>query len=68
MSTISVKEILKEIEALGDADRLKLEQELSKRFEKQWTAESSKARRVARKRRIDQQAIDLAIERRRYRR
>ncbi|HVS73548.1 MAG TPA: hypothetical protein VG733_01875 [Chthoniobacteraceae bacterium] len=68
MPTAAIKEILKEIDALDDADLRTLDRELARRLEKQWSAESTKARRIARKRKIDQQAIDAAIERRRYRR
>ena len=65
--TAALKEILQDIEALGDEDRLKLEKALARRLEKQWTSETLKARKTARRRKIDQAAIDRAIERRRYR-
>jgi hypothetical protein len=63
-----IRQILKKIDALPDIDRMTLEQELAKRFDKQWKAETTKARRIARKKNIDQRTIDAAIERRRYRR
>ena len=66
MSRTLVKAILQDIEALGDADRLALERALARRVEGEWKAAAGKARRVARRRKIDQGKIDRAIERRRY--
>jgi hypothetical protein len=63
---MSVKEILREINALGEADQLKLQSALARRLEQQYQAEAAKARKVARTRRITQSTIDRAIERRRY--
>jgi len=63
---MSVEEILLEIEALGEEDRLKLERELARRLEDEWKREASAARATAQSRGIDQAAIDQAIERRRY--
>jgi len=67
MSRASVKEILQNIDALGDADRAKLERELARRFEREWRSEVEVARKTARSRGIDQATIDRVIERRRYR-
>jgi len=64
--TAMVKELLREIEALDEEDRLELDLALSRRLESQWKVEVTKARRQARRRKIDQAAIDRAIERRRY--
>ena len=63
---MSVEEILSEIEALGEEDRLKLERELARRLDDEWQREAAQARVIARSRGIDQAAIDQAIERRRY--
>ena len=68
MSTLSVKDILKGIETLEPADRLKLEKELARTWlNSAWRVEAGKARRVARRRKIDQKTIDSVIEQRRYR-
>lgn len=61
-----LKEILAEIENLEPTDRLLLDRELARRAEKQWKSESTKARKGARRRKIDQPLIDRLIERRRY--
>jgi hypothetical protein len=66
MSRSSVKEILHEIDALGERDRLQLERELSRRLERQWSVEVRKARKAAKTRGINQSTIDRVIERRRY--
>jgi hypothetical protein len=66
MSRSAVKEILHAVDALDDADRIKLEQELARRLERQWRQESKKARKTARRRKIGQPEIDRAIELRRY--
>jgi len=63
----NVQAILREIDALGDEERLELERELSRRLEMEWDEQIAKARREAAARGIDQAAIDAAIERRRYR-
>ncbi len=63
----TVQDILREIEALSEDDRLALEQELSRRLDAQWEREAEQAREQARQRGIDQAAIDRAIEQRRYR-
>jgi acetyl-CoA carboxylase carboxyltransferase component len=65
-SKAAVQAILREIEALGDDERLELEQELSRRLERKWEEQIAQARREAAERGIDQAAIDQAIERRRY--
>ena len=66
MSRASVKEILHEIDSLGERDRLELEKELARRVERQWAIEAGKAQKSARRRRIGQSTIDRVIERRRY--
>ena len=66
MSNASVKTILRDIEALGDKDRLALEQALAKKLQSQWKTETAIARKTARRRGITQATIDRAIERRRY--
>ena len=66
MSRAEVRKILHRINALDEADRLILERELARRLESDWKKEVAKARKRAIKRRIDEAAIDRAIERRRY--
>jgi hypothetical protein len=66
MSRASVKEILHEIDSLGERDRLALERELARRLERQWADAATKARKTARRLRIAQPTIDRVIERRRY--
>ena len=65
MSTV-VKDIIRDIEALPDKDRLVLDRELSRRLDRQWAVEVRAARKLARHRKIDQSVIDRAIARRRY--
>jgi hypothetical protein len=66
MSKAAVKEILREIDALVDAERITLELELARRFERKWSVEAGKARKIAKVRKIDQKTIDRIIERKRY--
>jgi hypothetical protein len=66
MSRAAVRDILNKIDALDDEDRLKLERELARRLEKEWGKEVGKARKIARRRGINQATIDRVIERRRY--
>ncbi len=66
MPKASVQEILREIEALPEDDRLALEQELTRRLDDEWGEEAGQARQEARRRGVDQAAIDRAIDRRRY--
>lgn len=66
MSRASVKDILQEIEALSDEDRLALDQQLAARLEADWQREAEAARVEARRRGIDQVAIDRAVERQRH--
>ena len=66
MSKAAVKEILREIDALVDSERMALELELARRFERKWKVEAGKARKLAKTRKIDQKTIDGAIERKRY--
>jgi hypothetical protein len=66
MAKGSVQDILREIEALSEDDQFALEQELARRLDVQWDREARQAREEARRRGIDQAAIDRAIEQRRY--
>jgi hypothetical protein len=61
-----VKEILREIDSLGQKERAQLEREMARRLERQWITETLQARTTARRRKIDQTTIDKAIQRRRY--
>jgi hypothetical protein len=66
MSRAAVKEILQQIDSLPQKDRQHLERELAIRTEAEWTRHARKARAQARRRGIDQAAIDRAVERTRY--
>ena len=66
MPRTSVKELLHQIEALDDKDRMKLDLALAKSLEKEWAKEAPKLRKWARSRGITQDVIDRIIERRRY--
>lgn len=66
MSRAAVREILREIESLGNKDRLELDRELTRRLESEWKEQAAEARKTARRRKINQAAIDRTIERRRY--
>ena len=66
MIKAAVREILREIDGLVTADRMSLERELSRRLAGEWKLEAQKARQAAKRRKVDQQVIDRAIERRRY--
>lgn len=61
-----MKEILREIDSLGQKERAQLEREMARRLERQWITETLQARTTARRRKIDQTTIDKAIQRRRY--
>ena len=63
MSRAAVKEILQKIDALPQKDRQQLERELAARNETEWTRLARQARVQARRRGIDQAAIDRAVER-----
>jgi hypothetical protein len=67
-STMSatVEHIIKLIDSLPESDRESLEQHLAERAELIWCNEAEAARRNAKKRGIDEQAIDDAIHRHRY--
>ena len=62
----AVKELLHAIETLDEEDRLVLERTLASRFQREWTKETFKAQKIAKRRKIDQAKIDRVIERRRY--
>jgi hypothetical protein len=66
MGKSAVREILNQIEKLPEPDRALLESELAQRAEAQWQREAAAARKLARQRRIDQDAIDRAVEQDRY--
>ena len=66
MSRALVDQIIGKIESLDDQDRLDLECKLARRLETEWRVATTEARRVARRRGINQAAIDQAIQRRRY--
>jgi len=66
MLPAAVKGILKEIESLDAEDRACLETEMARRLDIQWKREVVQARRIARRRHIDQETIDRTILRRRY--
>lgn len=66
MSRAAVKDILQQIDALPHKDRQRLEQELATRAEAEWIRLAKQARAQARRRGIDQNAIDRAVEQVRY--
>ena len=66
MGEAVVRDILRRIDQLPEADRLLLEQRLAERSEAEWQREAVTAREVARQRGIDQPAIDRAVEKARY--
>jgi hypothetical protein len=66
MSSRVIQSILHEIESLADDERLELERELSRRLDAEWDEAVAGARVEAKRRGIDQAAIDQAIARRRY--
>ena len=66
MGRASVKDILRDIEALSEEERLALDQQLATRLSEEWERETGAARDEAQRRGIDQAAIDRAIERHRY--
>jgi hypothetical protein len=66
MSRSTVQEILRKIDALPQKDRERLERELAARTEAEWKRLARQARATARRRGIDQAAIDRAVEQVRY--
>jgi len=66
MSKLVVQSLLKRIEALPQQDRLLLEERLARQAQAAWDAEVRKARRIAKRRGIDQAVIDRAVEECRY--
>lgn len=65
MSTV-VREILERIEQLPQPQRVELQGELSRLEEEEWLGLLSEARRSARQRGIDDEAIARAVESLRY--
>ena len=61
-----VDAIWQEIQRLDEADRLVLEERLQEISECQWRAEAEHVRTEAHERRIDQRAIDDAVDELRY--
>ncbi len=66
MSSASVEHILRDIETLSEEELLAVDQRLAVRLREEWEREAQAARDQAKRRGIDQAAIDQAIERRRY--
>ena len=66
MDHANVDEILRQIEELSAEDRLVLEARLTELVEKEWKREAEQARQMAKKKKIDQAAIDRAVEEVRY--
>ena len=62
----TLHEVMQDIDALSDEERLALDRELSVRLGEEWEREVGEARKEAKRRGIDQAAIDQAIERRRH--
>ena len=61
MSQSAVQEILERIHNLPDEDRLVLEQRLAEMLEAEWQKAAVEARQEAKRRGLDQVAIDKAI-------
>ena len=66
MGKMAVRGILRDIDGLRDEDRIALDRELARRLAGEWKLEAAQARKSARVRKISQEVIDCAIERRRY--
>ncbi len=63
---VAVQEILERIDLLPQEDRSVLEELLAEHAETEWKREAESARRLARERGIDQEAIDRAVHDLRY--
>ena len=61
MNRVAVNDILDRIKQLPMEDRLLLDELLAEEEDQEWREEAAKAREVARKRGIDQGAIDRAV-------
>ena len=61
-----VREILKQIQALPEPERDELRVELARQEEQEWAKLATEARRIARKRKIDDDSIARTVERSRY--
>lgn len=61
MSHATVYEILDRIDRLPAEDRRLLDDLLAEREEREWRGEAAEARRAAREKGIDQEAIDRAV-------
>ena len=68
ISRATVPQILRQIDQLTEADRLRLERTLARRAEAEWLREARRARRLVGERGIDQAAIDRTVEDVRYQR
>ena len=66
MSAAAVHQVLDRIKRLSAEDRMLLDKLLAKLEEEEWQREAESARRMARERGVDQEAIDRAVERIRY--
>ncbi len=66
MSSTAVHRVLDRIKQLSAEDRLLLDRHLAQLEEGEWQQEAATARRIARERGIDQEAIDRAVDRVRY--
>jgi hypothetical protein len=66
MSQASVQHILEMIDQLSESDRETLQRQIAERAEAEWRQEAEDARREARRRGVDQKAIDDAVDARRY--
>lgn len=66
MTIAAVETILRQIKALKPKDRLALDRRLARRLELQWQKDIGPVREEARRRKIDQAAIDNAIQKHRY--
>ncbi len=66
MSQATVRKILQQIQKLSKKDRLLLDQSLAEQTESEWKREAEEARRTAKKKGLDQAAIDRTLLKLRY--
>ena len=66
MGKVAVQTLFKKIASLPQQDRLLLEERLARRAQADWAVEVKKARRVAKRKGINQTAIDQGVAEYRY--
>ncbi|MCP5119263.1 MAG: hypothetical protein GY953_51330 [bacterium] len=66
MSAAAVHQVFDRIKRMSAEDRILLDRLLARLGEEEWRREAESARRMARERGVDQEAIDRAVDRIRY--